>query len=340
MIGCISRCISPSFKNKINQSKWHFSYGNELIWLASNPNISRRLEILKNLCKYNLELCAFFRLDERRLTALGRSFEIFENFKKTHFIFHHGQSSLYFLTLNILKINLLFRNNLDNFSKFSCSLRHPASLKNLDENIHKVEWYKNRLTGANLHKENDRHHKVGLLAVDGYLASTAFAESALSFFGNVGINEASRIGKQQEFSEILDYQIQNHNNRLKFLKRFNDLEEELFSKLGQRFYSEGAMLYTICIPKNNFSNCGYLSWPFGIPHKINQNEVYPLLEKMQNEEEPGKDFPQVRLLTHLLQANNAQTFMFTTMPDDELEMLIAKIRELVQSSSHIDSLKI
>lgn len=329
-IGRSNHAFSRNHINHIRKCSNHIqrysNLNNEFDRLVSHPKVRRRLEIIDHFLKYHADIYSPLYLDMPRKIAFGRALEVFEKFKNTHFTFFHGQPSIHFLPLNILKTSFLFWSNLDQLSKFSCVLRDPANLQGLDVNIHNVEWYKSRITRINGYRENDEHHRTALIAADGYLVSTTCEESALYYF--CGANTLVEKVAGESFYEIVN----NHiiNDKKGFIDKFSELKELCVRAQEQYTYEKGAILYTICIPKNHFSNCGYLSYPFGIPIEINQNEVHPLLEQMQNEEEANKNFPQIRILTHQLQSNKAQVFMFSTMPDGELEELIVKIRSLIR----------
>ena len=325
MINCISS-LSKGCQDLFRKCDYrHFSYQKELSRLVRNPNIRRRLDIIDSISKHNFLLSRLTRLDEPRKIAFGRSLEVFEELKNTHFIFHHGQHGL-FLPFNILKTHWEFWPN--PVTKFKWSVRHPANLQELDNNMLTVAWYKRRF--LTYPYENDYDHQRALLSVDGYLASTRPGESALSVFCYNGYDRAYDRVKTQVLTEIVNYHIEDPKNRDQFFNKFQQLDEGLDREFGQDLI-HGAILYTICIPKNNFLNCGYLSKPFGMPVKIDQREVLPLLEKMQNEEEIDKNFHQIRLLTHLLKANKALSFMFTTVSDDKLKKITTKVSEIIQS---------
>jgi len=151
-------------------------YTQSLCRLLDNPMIKESLtEVSKaRLCE--------FTIDHR--IAFGRSLEIFNLFKNSHYVFHHGQSGKVFLPFN-----LLIKNIIDpTLSSHETFVRHPIQLQNINKD---VKFYTDNIVQGNMLQHNDNIYTKELLSVDGHLSSTAMGESAFRHFiarGNSGTN--------------------------------------------------------------------------------------------------------------------------------------------------------
>lgn len=279
--------------------------------LEQNAAIARRLNAVTDLgCR---------RLSEEAQVAFARSLQVYERLKATHYVFHHGQPSLRFLPFNIFKKQLL---DPTDSKKENCFLRHPANIRHLSSTTHTVEWYISHIIHENLEEHNDRVHRSALIAADGHLASTEIAESALAFFSSNCHNYTSIAVLQAAVSEVAKVHFPDIVVREQVVGELYRLETSI--------EEAGGVLYTICVPKENFRNCGYLSIPFGMAYPIENKGVEEFLEEMQITESPQKKMPQVRLLSHLLDANGAKTFMFAAIRDERLEELKVKVQEIIE----------
>ena len=76
-----------------------------------------------------------------------------------------------------------------------------------------------------------------------------------------------------------------------------------------------SILFTICVAKDYFSKCGYLSSPGGI--HIECDNIDKVLSELQNNiikpDEYDYTIPQVRLLTHKLDPKYVNVFIFPAM---------------------------
>ncbi len=250
--------------------------------------------------------------------AYAKSLAVLEKKGNTHYVFHHGQSGLQFVPLNILKKFLLTNIDPQHSRPENCFLRHPANLLQLDPAVHTVKWFTDRIKPGFLQIHNDVIYKTALIAADGHLASKTFSESALSHFSECSSNYRAKIIQETALSEIVRSYFLNQEIAREILSRFSELNTEL---------PPGAILYNIQIPKENFSKCAYLSRPGGVPYLTDHPDI--LLEKMQREESPNESFPQTRILNHLLEQNSVQASMFTTLSDEQIEEIIEKVRKIV-----------
>ena len=298
-------------------------YDKELTRLTNNPIINNRiLEAIKGeLNEFNIN----------QRIAFGRSLEIFEIFKKTHYVFHHGQPGKLFLPLNFLiKSMVSFQENkfpLSNTNKIlslhETFIRHPIQVKNITRD---VKFYVDNIRKGYIRRHNDHIYTKELLSVDAHLTSTAIAESALCIFlsksnsrsnlRDIGINEISSLS----------------NNKEKFLEEFIIFENNICKEQWN------GILYTICVEKNYFPQCGYLSLPFGISYPDEYKLKYynmvndtDILDKLQNTIEHTNEYatPQVRLLTHKLDPQYVKIFIFPAITDDKYLFFLNQINDIV-----------
>ncbi len=302
----------------------------ELERLKKNPIIHDRLA--KVNAHYRTSSSYFHELPMFHQIAYGRSLEVFEKIKKTHYVFHHGQPGG-FLVLNTLT-KLLLEPIKPGFLKFETILRHPSSLKELKQEMHNVEWYKKTLTWEKIrqttfmHEATDHKYTDSLVSVDGYLASTDESESALSCFYNNAYRSGATI-RDKVIAEIAKYYFHDINIQRSFIEAYNNLTD--------KFISSGN-LYAICIPKKYFNECGYLSLPFGVAATINKKDISDILEKMQEEiipskcdsEKIDKTFYQVRLLIHKLDPEEVKIFIFPSISDEELNNIVKETSNLIK----------
>lgn len=253
--------------------------------------------------------------------AFGRSLKIFELFNQTHYVLHHSQS-IDFLMLNILTKLVLCRNQPDALSEFETVMRHPMCFDAAHVETYTVDVFKNNITWDNISNENDHYYTKYLIAADAYLASVAHGESALRYFTE-DWNYKSFI-KDQSLLAIVNYCIADESIKKKFISKFYEIEKK--AKIGK------GILYTICIPKDYFNECAYLSEMLGIPSDILAEDVHLTLNMMQAECRPNKLFPQVRLLAHKLNSEKVKTFIFPAMQDQLYFQLIQDMQSLIDEN--------
>lgn len=279
----------------------------DLLYLQHNSDVLERMKRIRN--------CRYYEFSDSHQVSLARSFTLLTQYNKTHYVFHHGQNSLNGLILNIVN-NILIDKGEIHFP-FSCHLRNPICLKDI-KLCQNVEWYTSRMD----HENNDHTHRKVLISADGYLASTECAESALSFFSGVHACFSYKKIQGEALQEIIGSHVSTSHVQSQIIEELNQINSCL---------NKGSILYTICVPKENFEECGYLSQSYGV--KFETPDPIGLLEKMQNEIELEQDFPQVRLLAHKLDACRTKIFMFPTVSNQEILDLADKIQSIFQKYS-------
>lgn len=251
-------------------------------------------------------------LTQRQCIAYGHSLEVREAFKKDHFIFNHGQSTS-FMVINIFVKELLKKTKPGTLHGYHV-LRDPLFLTT----ERSPSWYEQNC-------DNDMYHSTDLISVDACLESTAWAESAFYYFSN---------NTSASFPNILRPLIEKHlSNKAK--------QTTLFTQLTQLMESCSASgnLYTICVPKEQFHEVGYLSLSYGRgiatlkniapPQKLAVERAY--LERMQE----GRSWSQVRLVAHrLTPENGVKIFLNSTFTKQEKDALKTKIRHLIEEASN------
>lgn len=254
----------------------------EITRLCQNKRIQNTIDRVLRGTRFDRSLL----LDTAQTLAFARSIELQDRLKHKYFVFNHGQgSSMMIINIVAKKIKELFeRKKYENFEV----LRHDACLQHVREDVHTVQWYKDRLADPHV---TDHSYRDELIAADCYLSSTQWFESALHFFsraynmaGYITDTVISKIVNQYFLTTIARHSVAN----------------EIMS-LG-RTIPHGATLYSICVPKENFLTIGYLARPLGHPHEFRYTTAH--IDQFQNGEEPFEPIPQVRLLTHKLREEN------------------------------------
>jgi hypothetical protein len=290
-------------------------YNKELDRLITNPTINRRLlEVSK------CEDCQF---SMNHRIAFGRSLEVFNIFKETHYVFHHGQCGAVFLPLNILTKIVMDKQFNAIPSPHETFLRHPIQTQNINRDI---KFYTEHIKPGNIHKHSDNIYTRELLSVDAHLSSTAMAESAFRHL----------IARGHRGTHIRDIAINEIaslcNDKSNFLEEFNTVQDVIYNL---NWYG---ILYAICVEKSYFPQCGYLSVPVGIAYPEEYKIKYYnttnddiILDKMQNTYEHTCDYvtPQVRLLTHKLDPQYVKAFVFPAMTDDKYTHSVDLVQSVV-----------
>lgn len=292
----------------------------ELERLKKDPEITSRLLYWNSSKSTDL----FHRI------AYGRAIEVYEHLKDTHYIFTHAQTNSFWLVSNIFKRVLLGKDLLE----FEVALRHPVECLSFQDR--QAKWYQ-RIRQDSLLRCSDEEYSTELLSADGYLSSDFYSESALSFFKVSFPQGYSSTQKRLSLTTLAEHYLAGSSTRQKFLEEFHQLDHSIEP---QRYPTDQSTsnLYLICIPKEEFSSCGYLSHKFGVPvnlqefpHFKNQTEE-TLLEKMQKEVSPSASWPQVRLLTNQLVAlqDRTKTLAFSARPDADLHQIVNRVKILTE----------
>lgn len=263
--------------------------------------------MLANIAKRIASIQSSINLSPDRVAVLQKSFDIFYKYNDTHYIVHHGQPGLHALPLNFLVNGLT---TIRNFSSivaeknlsdgiYPCALRHPANYGSKD--LLTPEEYMCRIIDDTLHIESDKEHRNNLIAGDINLASRELGESALHHFKYDNNRHIDKLVRRKAIREIGKYYIQDELILEDFVYKMVSAEDEM---------KPGAIMYTFCIPKEKFTNCAYLSQPYGVRYET--TDVHAVIEDMQQQTKTDKGFPQVRLVSNLLKQNDVQVFMLPT----------------------------
>ena len=116
------------------------------------------------------------RLNKMHKVAVGRSLELREQLKDTHYIINHGQN-FKLMIVNIIARKLKQMFELQHYESFE-PLRHDTALRHIQEDRHTVAWYQKNIGGF----INDHGFRKELISGDCVLESTTSCESAISFF--------------------------------------------------------------------------------------------------------------------------------------------------------------
>lgn len=209
-------------------------------------------------------------LTDGQKVAIAQTFELQTCLEDTHYVLNHGQSSGNFLlNVTVKKIKELIESK--KYTYFT-PLRHEIFLENFSKE-RDVLWYRKELSKNGT---SDAQYRAELLSCDINLESTDLYESALFFFLD-NSNMALRLAETLIPDVIKNY-ISDDVVSSKIANEILDLSKDM----------SGGVLHSICIPKDRFSDIGYLSnfggspvFPFTNLHNIFtvvvQAEKSPLL---------------------------------------------------------------
>lgn len=293
----------------------------ELKRLCQDPFIQARVKKARKLEYYDLS--------DSHLNAYGRVLEVFQTFQNTHYVFSHGQPTTRFVGDYLLNQKLLSKDK--EATVFETVLRHPASFPAKFMRGKTVSFYRKQITKETVIRKSDYSFRE-LLPADAFLSTQVFSESALTAFsyGPSNMESISRVlhGARREIASSLHA---DETNRDLFLREVHKLTPE---------DTEGGILFAVCVPKDFFPKCGYLSRPLGIPLLFPEadTEVLDDLQKgkvrlySNGKISPSQsNIPQVRLLSHKLHGKKGvSTFMFPTMQDHALLDLSHKVETLIE----------
>jgi hypothetical protein len=291
----------------------------ELCRLKSIPFIARRLQNLD--ISYTSRNC-FLQPNIFHKISYGRSLEILDTIKETHFVLNHGQASSCLLSLNLFVSHLYNKkNNIgDEILSNEVKLRYYTC-------SHSTTYFKNILNINNFNKTKltDRDHGANLISCDGYLGSIDHAESALSFF--LSNSSKDNLIKWKSINGLVDKYIIDERKKLSFIEEFTKLDELIFYN-DDPSYKYSGNLYTIIIPKHEFDPIGYISRPLGL------YEHYPrcsrnILDDLQMDESVGKEESlQIRLVANK-KFSDIKILTFPSRSDDTFFNNVKQMRVLV-----------
>lgn len=284
----------------------------ELVRLKSIPRIATSLEkVSQSRNKYRP-------LTTSQQVAFGRSLELREKLKETHYVINHGQN------LELMALSILTRKLKQEFEpKFYESfepLRHETSLGHIKEDSHTIAWYQQQLSNT---RTSDHEFRRELLCGDCVLESVTLCESALDFFSGTA-NIPAR-GTSSFFYNLLVSVAQDYmTNQTVVAKLCHNLVELMSNH-------NGGNLYSICVPKEKFAESCYFSRAFGRPLE-NQEDLIGKMEEMQAGDNPH-GYPQIRILTHKIRAEEGfHVILNSTLKDEQLLLIEAKISLCIQAA--------
>lgn len=282
----------------------------DLEWerLKASARIFRSLEFFERTFESRVQKIAF-----------GRSLELQEALKDTHFVINHGQSNAG-LPIHVVakKTRELFEGK--KYQHFEV-LRHPVFLEHLQERSDNVHWFKKKM-----YDDRDDNYRNELICGDVFLENSDRLESSVDFF----VRE-----KSMSFSHNPDLVRAIIEGILKKYPSIQKRARTVSDTISQETLP-GSSLYSICIPKEKFSSMGYLSRAWGAP----VTQAYNLLdlELCQEGFVPShlKSFgqsPQVRLLTGRLAPENGVFILHhTTLDAKRLRSLEKKVESALLSA--------
>lgn len=328
------------FNREMDQKAEHSSLTDQLKSLERHPGIKYSLDLLRAKTEKVARCQREYQLTLPKLVAYARSLEIAERFKNYYYVFNHGNPAhiaVFFLLLGELYLSL---SDEDKVGNEIGSLRHPQQLKNTSR---KVSWYVDHLSQKG---NTDGKGEMGteLIAADAYLDSTVCGESALDYFLKNG--SSRKIDWIEDLLRPIIGRYIREENVDKFLERLRLLVQDPEFPLGE------GNLVAIIVPKEKFSEVGFLSSAYGKPYKSDQTEAAEL-ELSQNpirgrpvsafpvealdDDQSGATTPQVRLVAHELQkAEGVEMFSFNTLSPALKQRLRFKLRFLIeQARNHL-----
>lgn len=264
---------------------------------------------------------AWVKLSNDKLIAIGRSIELREKIKNTHYVINHGQGPSLILVQLVMNA---FKKIFDEIEyEQYLNMRHDAFLKEIKKD-QDVSYYIEALQ-----KDIDWSYPE-LICCDFYLKSIAYAESALFFFTwetNVH-NDVKFIRKI--LSQICSYYIPDPSRQVSLVHTLCELFHDGFGN--------GGTLYSICVPKDQFADVGFLSKSYGTPTKNQYTAEH--LERLQDGFTHGDissipheiewgctAVPQVRLLAQKLDPKNDIYIVAHSTLDNEILLAAKKIVE-------------
>ncbi len=278
----------------------------ELFRLKSIPRIATSLEKVNK------------KLSKNHQVAFGRSIELREKLKDTHYVINHGQN-LELMLVNTIAQKLKQEFEPHYYESFE-PLRHDTALRHIKEDTHTVAWYQNQISNEGT---DDTSLRKELLCGDCVLESTKPYESALDFFAK-STNIANQ-GGSFTFQLLLTIAQDYIPDQRVAEKLCSDLVN-LMNKCPK-----GGNLYSICVPKEKFDESCYFSKAFGVPLKY-QEYFRGKIDKMQSGEDPS-GYPQIRVLTHKIRPEDGyHVIMNSTLTSEQLLKIDDEVSLCIQAA--------
>lgn len=304
----------------------------EIDRLKSIPRVAKSLKI----CKLPTE---------KHQIAFGRSIELREKLKDTHYIINHGQN------LELMVLNMVTRKLKQEFeSRYHEAfepLRHDVALRDIQENTHTVNYYKNRLREWNV---TDHDFRNELLCGDCVLESTEEFESALDFFAG-GKNVALKKNEKwidTLFQPIIQYYFPDKDVQDQLFLDLSDLLKR-FPEGKDKYSTQGGNLYSICVPKERFDESCYFSKASGRPREDAETLKEKIDEMQSGEYKPKVEFkqdsrgvwgsygntqsPQIRILTHKIRPEDGfHVVLNSTLTSEEFKNIEEEVSCCIQAA--------
>lgn len=286
----------------------------ELNRLKLNPRIAKSLQKVTSQVQASLPT--------QHQVAIGRSIELREQLKDTHYVINHGQN------FELMIVNIVARILKQEFEPHQYEsfepLRHDTALRHIKEDTQTVAWYQNQINSG---VYNDHSFRRELICGDCVLESTAKYESAIDFFA-FSMNIAHGRKHPTFIKNILMSIVQDYIPNYEVANTLCDDLERLLTQ-----HPWGGNLYSICVPKEKFDESCYFSQPFGVALE-NQQKLKGLLDVMQEGEGVyPSGMPQIRVLTHKVRAEDGfHVILNSTFSSNQLSKIEDEVATSIQAA--------
>jgi hypothetical protein len=205
-----------------------------------------------------------------QLVVYGHSLELQKELSKTHFVLNHG------LNYPLVCLNALATRLTHKFSKLSSQdahvLRHESLFRFADKSKYTPQWFE-----ANMDRyiRGDENFRTELICCDINLQNKATYESALDFYlvnKNIALWWSGNRWIRGLIQDLIKDYLPEEANQEKVKAITNEILK-VFAE--NEFEQTGFGLYSICIPKERFSQVAYISKAFGFRHdfKYSQDDL-------------------------------------------------------------------
>jgi len=284
------------------RAAWLTNPVKELTRLRKIPRVARSLKI-------------FSEKPNEFLVAYGRTLEIQEKLKDTHFVVNTGISGdIALLNALVTAIKKVVE------KRVQPDFMHLRHQQFFPKEEREPSFYQKhiRATAAQEGK-SDHDYSADLISADLFLESIMEGESALSFFtGHPQIQAALHPGFVSSLIK-----------RVTHYYFGNEVAKKLERKLSK--VVSGSTLYSICIPKEKLEDIAYVSRPFGIAYRkgfFTDREICGI--QSGTNQNFAENPPQVRVLAHKLDPNED----VYVVPSSTTSIDIQRIERIIQRAVH------
>lgn len=294
---------------------------------------------LKNIPKIDqaLQRISHVGLDLKQKVVVAQTLELCDLLKDSHYVISHAQAN------NGIIVNIVAKKTQELFeskkNQYFEVLRHNTFLKEIPK-YKDVKWYQRDLAGRRTWDDDGllTDLKTELISGDIHLESRRASESAIDFlrWGEKG----NRMGRDQYLTYSIIQKI--------LFEYFPDQEfaSEASRKITDLTRKEkGGTLYCICIPKEKFDSCVYLSFPYAqsltkedFPKIFNYLpevlEKWAISQQLNSWQKGGGDFdfywrpPQVRILvSKLIPEENIYIIPHSTLSEDRMKEIEKEVED-------------